>query len=84
MSIYNYALAINIAGTILGVTGAILNATGSRAAFPIWITSNVLLFVLFFGIWRGWWRLNSGAALQCFLYVIYMGTSIFGYWRCYI
>jgi nicotinamide riboside transporter PnuC len=52
MGNHNHALAINIAGTVLGVAGAILNAVGSREAFPVWITSNVLLFVLFFGIWR--------------------------------
>jgi len=76
-------LLINLAGTGLGIIGAVLNALGDGIAFPVWMISNVLLFILFLGVWRGWWKLNSGAMLQCGLYIIYMGTSTIGMMRVY-
>jgi hypothetical protein len=77
------AITINATGTFLGVLGAILNALGSGAAFPLWLVSNALLLVLFAGIYKKWWTLNSGAALQIALYGIYCFTSGYGMWRCY-
>ena len=77
------ATIINATGTFLGVLGAILNALGSGAAFPLWLVSNALLLVLFAGIYKKRWTLNSGALFQIVLYSIYMQTSSYGTWRCY-
>jgi hypothetical protein len=78
------ALTINALGTILGVIGAILNAIGSRAAFPFFFAGNIFLFTLFYGIYRRWWVLNSGALIQVILQAVYIGTSSYGILRCYL
>ena len=69
---------INGTGTVIGVVGAVLNSMGNPIAFPLWMVSNTLLMVLFIGIYRGWWTLNSGALLQIALYGVYFGTSTYG------
>jgi hypothetical protein len=78
----NLSLAINIIGTLIAVTGAICNSIGIyRYAFGAWIISNGMLLVLFWGVERKWWELNSGALVQCGLYAVYMITSMNGFLR---
>ena len=74
-------LIINLVGTALGIIGAALNAAGNNLAFPIWMISNTLLFILFFGVWQKRWELNSGALVQCGLYIVYFCTSSYGFLR---
>ncbi len=71
-------ILLNLAGTALGIIGAIFNALGQRIAFPLWILSNILLLTLFVGIYIKKWKLNSGALCQIGLYTLYTFTSAYG------
>jgi hypothetical protein len=75
------SILLNATGTIIAISGAIYNALGfHRFALALWI-SNLILLVLFVGIGLGYLLLNGGAWLQVGLYVVFVGTSSYGYYQ---
>lgn len=63
------------AGAVLGVLGAILVASNTRASplgFPVYLVSNLCLVA--FGVLNGHW----GVVV---MNTLFMATSIFGIWR---
>jgi len=76
------SLTLNAVGTIISISGSIYNAMGfHKFALFLWLVSNGVLMALFLGVAMGWFVLNGGAWLQVGLYVIFIGTSSYGYWR---
>lgn len=80
---YLISILLNALGTIIAVTGALYNAIGfHKFALFLWIISNGILLTLFIGVGMGWLVLNGGVWLQVGLYMVFCGTSTYGYWRC--
>jgi len=76
------SLILNAVGTFISVSGAIYNAMGfHRLALFLWLVSNGVLMALFLGVATGYFVLNGGAWMQVGLYVIFIATSGYGYWR---
>ena len=76
------SIILNAVGTFISVSGAIYNALGfHRLALWLWMLSNGILLALFLGVAMGYFVLNGGAWLQVGLYVVFIGTSTYGYWR---
>ena len=76
------SILLNAVGTIIAISGAIYNALGfHRVALALWVISNGILLALFIGVAMGWLVLNGGAWLQVGLYIVFVGTSTYGYWK---
>lgn len=72
-------LSISV-GTALNVSGAILNAMHIQLAFLIWMVSNLLCAIYFFGAWRGFWKVDGPADQKMFaMYLIFIGTAVTGW-----
>ena len=75
------SILLNATGTIIAISGAIYNALGfHKFALFLWIVSNLILLALFIGVAMGYLVLNGGAWLQVGLYVVFVGTSSYGYY----
>ena len=77
---------LNALGVILGIVGAVLNAIGFTLAFPIWLAANVLLEAYFLQRYASAQNPDDRKEMAqlCGLYLIYIGTSSYGTWRCYL
>ena len=67
-------------GTLLNISGAILNALHVPQAFVIWMLSNSLCAIFFIGAERGLWTISMNTDRKmAAMYLFFLGTSIIGW-----
>lgn len=74
-------------GLDLAVLGAIISSAGVFAnnillnhtlAMQIWVPSNAIFVLYFFGRWRDWWDGGISNAVMCAMYVMMLVSGVIG------
>ena len=74
------SLSLNTLGTLVTIGGSIYMAMGyKRLAHILLITGSTLLMILFFGIYMGYWIINTGALVQAVAQIVYIAINSYGY-----
>jgi len=74
-----HGLTLNIFGTFVSTLGLLLNVLGKySASYDLWILSDFVFIIMFWGVYRGRWRLNGGALVQVLLYMAFLIVTVAG------
>ena len=73
-------LSLASVGLIISMAGVIANnlLLNHILAMQIWIPSNTLYCIYFFGRTRGWWNGHLGDGLMCINYAFMLVSGIWG------
>ena len=76
-------LPLVIVATIITSMGVFLNncLLQHTGAMLVWVVSNTLFSVFFYGRWRGWWNGSLADEIMCWMYLMMLGSGIYGLWQ---
>jgi hypothetical protein len=80
IEIKNIGLDLAVLGSAISIIGVILNNVFLLhvAAMQVWVVSNLILMVYFYGNWKKWWDGGLSSEIICLMYVVMLISGIFG------
>ena len=80
MNAQSMSVAMIGGASAINVAGAVLNTMHLRIAFTLWIFSNAVCALYFYGAQKHWWNAEqTGERSLMVMYLVFLGTATYGY-----
>ena len=78
----NIGLDLAVLGTVISIVGVVANNIFllHYIAMMVWLFSNLIFIVYFYGRAKDWWDGGIPDMLLCINYIVMLVTGIFGLW----
>jgi len=80
IEIRNIGLDLAVIGSAISIIGVLFNNLFlmHHTAMQVWVVSNLIFVVYFYGHWKNWWDGNLSSEVICGMYVIMLTSGIYG------
>lgn len=75
-----FSLLLLAVGTGFNIIGAVLNSFHYRIGFMVWMCSNTMFIIYFYGASRDWWQAEAtGERTLMAMYCVFLTTATWGW-----
>lgn len=80
MKIENVGLDLAVFGSAISIIGVLSNniLLNHILAMQIWVFSNLIFVVYFYGRYKNWWDGGISNMVMCFMYVVMLMSGLWG------